>query len=59
LLLAATMFLVAKADQYLWLLIIAAALPLGAWIVAKRIGGSSAASAASAPDPKAKTEGTQ
>jgi hypothetical protein len=56
LLLAATVFLVAKADQYLWLLIIAAALPLGAWIVAKRIGGSSAASA---PDPNAKTEGTQ
>ena len=49
LLLTLTLFLVAKADQYLWLLLVAAALPLAAWIVVRRVSGSAAGSAA---DPK-------
>lgn len=49
LLLTLTLFLVAKADQYLWLLLVAAALPLAAWIVVRRISGTAAGSAA---DPK-------
>jgi hypothetical protein len=40
LLLTLTLFLVAKADQYLWLLLVAAALPLAVWIVVKRVRGS-------------------
>jgi hypothetical protein len=40
LLLTLTLFLVAKADQYLWLLLVAAALPLAVWIVVKRVSGS-------------------
>jgi hypothetical protein len=41
LLLTLTLFLVAKADQYLWLMLVAAALPLAGWIVMKRVGGGS------------------
>ena len=44
LLLTLTMFLVAKADQYLWLMLVAAALPLAGWIVVKRLGGGAAGS---------------
>ena len=49
LLLTLTLFLVAKADQYLWLLLVAAALPLAVWIVVRRVSGTAAGSAA---DPK-------
>jgi hypothetical protein len=46
LLLTLTLFLVAKADQYLWLILVAAALPLAGWIIVKRVGGTAAGSAA-------------
>ena len=49
LLLTLTLFLVAKADQYLWLILVAAALPLAGWIVVKRVSRGAAGSAA---DPK-------
>lgn len=48
LLLTLTLFLVAKADQYLWLLMLAGVLPLVVWVVVKRMSGG-AASSASAP----------
>jgi hypothetical protein len=46
LLLTLTLFLVAKADQYLWLLLVVAALPLAVWIVVKRVGAGTAGSPA-------------
>ena len=42
LLLTLTLVLVAKADQYLWLILVAAALPLVGWIVMRRITASRA-----------------
>lgn len=43
LLLTLTLFLVAKADQYLWLLLAGAVLPLAVWIVVKRVSRSRSA----------------
>jgi hypothetical protein len=59
LLLTLTLFLVAKADQYLWLLLVAAALPLAVWIVVRRVSGArrtpdgAPAAASSTADPMA------
>jgi len=43
LLLTLTLVLVAKADQYLWLLLVAAVLPLALWVGAKRLSHSRSA----------------